>query len=294
MDKTNRLTRIREWDMRIVGWMASHGLFFTRIAMGVVFIWFGALKPLQLSPAQALVENVTFWIPIPNFVLFLGIWEVVIGVCFLFERTLRAAIILLFLHMPGTLLPFFVLPEQCFVHFPFALTLEGQYIVKNLVLVAAALVIGGTIRLQNQGFFRFAPSEFLQLIQRSQWREAQPGQKLTHEGTADGRVLYLQSGQAQVTRAGETIARLGPQTFIGEMGFLTGEPSSATVITETPVRYLAWPHQDLENLIRDHPGLGQALHASMAMDLVAKLKQSPKDGEDQNRQSTPAPPVASA
>ncbi|MFT5623099.1 MAG: putative membrane protein YkgB, partial [Bacteroidia bacterium] len=52
----------------------------------------------------------------------------------------------LFVQMPGTFLPLVLLPEVCFTQFPLGLTLEGQYIIKNLILISAALVIGGQVR----------------------------------------------------------------------------------------------------------------------------------------------------
>ncbi len=80
----------------------------------------------------------------------LGVWEVLIGVCLLFRPTIRIALALLFLQMPGTMLPLVILPEVTFTSVPFGLTLEGQYIVKNLALVSAALVVGGTARLRSE------------------------------------------------------------------------------------------------------------------------------------------------
>ena len=59
---------------------------------------------------------------------------------------IRISIFLLFLQMPGTFLPLVLLPEVCFTDFPYGLTLEGQYIVKNLIIISSALVIGGTVR----------------------------------------------------------------------------------------------------------------------------------------------------
>jgi uncharacterized membrane protein YkgB len=73
---------------------------------------------------------------------------VTIGIAFLFRRTLRLAIGLLFLQMIGTFLPLVLLPEVTFQpgRYPYAPTLVGQYILKNLLIVAAALVVGGTVR----------------------------------------------------------------------------------------------------------------------------------------------------
>ena len=62
-----------------------------------------------------------------------------------FEFQTRS-ILLLFIQMPGTFLPLILLPEVCFTSFPFGLTLEGQYIVKNLIIISAALVVGSTVR----------------------------------------------------------------------------------------------------------------------------------------------------
>lgn len=134
-------------DARIARWMAAHGITTLRVALGVVFIWFGALKFVPgLSPAEGLVRATVPFIPGELFLPFLGLWEVVIGIGFLTGRALRLTILLLFLQMPGTLAPVVLLPERVFTHFPFGLTLEGQYIVKNLVLIAGALVIGATVR----------------------------------------------------------------------------------------------------------------------------------------------------
>lgn len=141
--------RVRPWlerhEFLVSAWMDRNGYRLLRIAMGIVFIWFGALKPLGLSPAEALVAKATSWIPVPGFLYILAVWEVVIGICFLFERLTRWAVVLLLLHMPGTMLPLVTLRDETFVRFPYALSLEGQYIVKNLVLIAAGIVIGGQI-----------------------------------------------------------------------------------------------------------------------------------------------------
>jgi uncharacterized membrane protein YkgB len=127
--------------------MARHGITILRIALGVVFIWFGALKLFPgMSPAEDLVRATVPWLPGGLFLPLLATWEIAIGVGFLTGRALRITILLLFLQMPGTLAPVLLLPERVFAVFPFALTLEGQYIVKNLVLIAAALVIGATVR----------------------------------------------------------------------------------------------------------------------------------------------------
>lgn len=79
------------------------------------------------------------------FVSLLGWWEVTIRVGLLFRPLHRTAILLLLLQMPGTHLPLVLLPEVCFTEVPRGLTLEGQYIIKNAVLIGAALVVDDTV-----------------------------------------------------------------------------------------------------------------------------------------------------
>ena len=137
---------VDELDRAIAGWMERYGKRLLRLSLAVIFIWFGALKPFGLSPAQELVERTVYWLPPELVVPVLGWWEVAIGVCLLFRPLIRLGVFLLALQMPGTMLPLILLPEVCFTSFPLGLTLEGQYIVKNLILISAALVVGGTVR----------------------------------------------------------------------------------------------------------------------------------------------------
>jgi uncharacterized membrane protein YkgB len=134
-------------DLHITRWMARHGLTLLRIGLGITFLWFGALKLFpNLSPAEQLVRQTIFFIDPDLFIPVLAIWEVVIGLGLLIGRYMRLTLLLLFLQMPGTMLPLLVLPEAVWTSFPFGLTLEGQYIIKNLVLVTAGIVLGGTVR----------------------------------------------------------------------------------------------------------------------------------------------------
>ena len=135
-----------EMDRRIAGWMERYGHLLLRYSLGMVFIWFGGLKPFGLSPVQGRVSRTVFWFPPGIFVPILGWWEGAIGVGSLFRPLLRIALFLLFLQLPGAALPLVLLPEICFTDVPFALSLEDQYIIKTLILISAALVIGGTVR----------------------------------------------------------------------------------------------------------------------------------------------------
>ncbi len=134
-------------DRQIAGFMTRYGVVALRWAVGMVFIWFGALKLFPgMSPAEELVKNTVYFFDPSWFFPLLGVWEILIGLFLLIRPLIRAAIFLLFLQMPGTFLPLVLLPGVCFTDFPFGLTLEGQYIIKNLVIISAALVVGGTVR----------------------------------------------------------------------------------------------------------------------------------------------------
>jgi uncharacterized membrane protein YphA (DoxX/SURF4 family) len=136
-----------EIDAQITRWMARYGLVIMRVGLGVVFLWFGLLKLFPgLSPAEDLVRNTIFFVDPNLFLPVLALWEAAIGLGLIIGKGMRLTLLLLFLQMPGTALPIVILPEVVWTSFPFVLTLEGQYIVKNLVLIGAGLVLGGTVR----------------------------------------------------------------------------------------------------------------------------------------------------
>lgn len=139
--------RFEKIDIAITGWMARNGLTILRIGLGLIFLWFGALKFFPgLSPAESLVRNTVYFVNPEYFIPVLATWEVLIGIGFIWGKWLRITLLLLFLQMPGTAMPIFILPEVVWTAFPYGLTLEGQYIFKNLVLIASALVLGATVR----------------------------------------------------------------------------------------------------------------------------------------------------
>lgn len=133
--------------------MGAIGIPALRISFAIIFFWFGILKPLGLSPAEGLLKQTVTWLPFiePDIWLHLiGYWEMVIGILFLFKKTTRIAIALLFLQMTGTFMPLVFLPEITFQNGNiFTLTLEGQYIIKNLMIISAALIIGGDFQRQK-------------------------------------------------------------------------------------------------------------------------------------------------
>ncbi len=134
-------------DLYITHWMARYGLLIMRLGLGIVFFWFGALKLAPgLSPAEDLVRNTIYFVDPDLFLPVLAVWEMLIGLGLITGKYMRATLLLLFLQMPGTALPLILLPEVTWTAFPYGLTLEGQYIIKNLALIGAAFVLGGTVR----------------------------------------------------------------------------------------------------------------------------------------------------
>ncbi|MEO0743275.1 MAG: hypothetical protein AAF089_16955 [Bacteroidota bacterium] len=145
-----RYPALDRFDRRLSALLGHVGIAALRIAVALVFIWFGGLKLVEgLSPAEDLVKATVYWVNPDVFFPILGVWEVLIGVGLLWRPLVRGALFLLALQMPGTFLPLVLLPEVCFTAFPFGLTMEGQYIVKNLVIIAAALVVGSTVRARS-------------------------------------------------------------------------------------------------------------------------------------------------
>jgi uncharacterized membrane protein YkgB len=135
-------------DTRICEGMDKYCQPLMRFSIALIFIWFGLLKPLGLSPEEELIKRTIYWVSPQVFLPVLGWWEVAVGLCLLHRPLIRIALLLLFLQLPGTMLPLILLPDICFSHPPFGLSLEGQYIVKNIFLVSAAFVIGGKVRAQ--------------------------------------------------------------------------------------------------------------------------------------------------
>jgi uncharacterized membrane protein YphA (DoxX/SURF4 family) len=132
--------------------MARYGVLTLRVTLGIVFLWFGMLKFFPgLSPAQTLavktIDVLAFGL-LPSSVglVLLALLECAIGLGLISGRFIRLTLLLLAFQMVGAASPLFLFPAEVFTQFPYAPTLEGQYIIKNLVLVSAGIVIGATVR----------------------------------------------------------------------------------------------------------------------------------------------------
>ncbi len=138
-------------DRRLTRWLAQYGLTMLRVSIGVIFVWFGVLKFWPgLSPADQLatdtMDKLTFGL-IPHDVarVLLATLETAIGIGLLTGKFMRHTLLMLVFQMMGAATPLFLFPELTWSR-PFVPTIEGQYILKNLVVVSAALTIGATVR----------------------------------------------------------------------------------------------------------------------------------------------------
>jgi putative oxidoreductase len=135
-------------DERVRETLRRYGPGIMRWTLGIVFIWFGALKVLNVTPVAALVADTLAFVPIPASIILpaLGVFEIVAGGLLVAGRMLRAVLAVLTGHLIGT---FLVLVTQPHVAFqdgnPFLLTTEGEFVVKNLVLIAGTLLVAAAL-----------------------------------------------------------------------------------------------------------------------------------------------------
>lgn len=143
------MSKVSKWerlDRLMIDFMTANGTRLLRVALGITFIWFGALKVVGRSPVADLVAQTVYWLPPAFFVPFLGWWEVVVGVGLLLGVALRLVLLLFWLQMAGTFLVLVLRPELAFQSGnPLLLTVVGEFVIKNLVLIAAGLVIGSNV-----------------------------------------------------------------------------------------------------------------------------------------------------
>jgi len=136
--------RLDKW---MIQFMAHYSVLIMRISLAVVFIWFGLLKVTGYSPVVDLVAKTVYWFPPKIVIPVLGVWEIIVGYGLLFGVLLRLTLFLFWIQMAGTFLVLVLLPHVAFqIGNPFLLTMAGEFVIKNLVLIAAGLVIGSTVR----------------------------------------------------------------------------------------------------------------------------------------------------
>lgn len=134
-------------DSRITTTLGKISFPLIRISLAVVFLWFGLLKILDVSPVSDLLSRTVYWLDASWFVPVLGIIEVSIGASLLIGRGLRLVLPMFAAQMLGTFLVLVVMPDVAFQQGnPFLLTTEGEFVVKNLVLFSAGLAVGARVQ----------------------------------------------------------------------------------------------------------------------------------------------------
>jgi len=132
------------WDDSVLAALHRWSVPALRIALGLVFLWFGALKVFGVSPITPMLRETYRFLALPVVILLLGVWEMLIGIGLVFKLALRHTLCLLCLHMAGTFLALWLAPSIFFLHGnPLVLTVNGEFVVKNLVFLTAGFVIAG-------------------------------------------------------------------------------------------------------------------------------------------------------
>ncbi len=144
------IRQVKELDRSLIALFYRYGHMLHRVSIGVLFIWFGLLKPFGHKTTTSILAHTIYWGDPESMVLILGWWEVTIGVCLLFRPLVRVALLLLLIRLPGVILTFVLNPEICFYSFPFSPTPEGQYLIKDLAIFNATLAIAGSSHLHDK------------------------------------------------------------------------------------------------------------------------------------------------
>ena len=139
--------RIVAVDNKILAFLERHSLTLLRVSLGIVFVWFGALKVFGATPVTELVSSVVYWVDPDWFVPVLGVFELIVGLGLIFGTGMRIVLLLFLAQMAGTFLVLIIRPEIAFQGGnPLLLTTEGEFVVKNLVLISAGLAVGSGLR----------------------------------------------------------------------------------------------------------------------------------------------------
>ncbi len=139
--------RYRSFDHALIDFLARISLPLLRVSLGVVFVWFGALKVAGVTPVADLVAATVYWFDASWFVPLLGVFEILVGLGLVTGRLMRLVLLLFALQMIGTFLVFVIQPEVAFQNGnPVRLTVEGEFVAKNLVLLAAGAALGARLK----------------------------------------------------------------------------------------------------------------------------------------------------
>lgn len=143
-----------KFNTSVTTWLSEFSVPLARIALFIVFFWFGALKLFGESPAGPLVEDLLEhtlpFMTFETFIVCLGIYEMIIGILFLIPGIEQLSLVVFLPHLFMTTGPLVLLPEVTWASFMIP-TLEGQYIIKNLLIVALAVLLASRLRKSKEG-----------------------------------------------------------------------------------------------------------------------------------------------
>ena len=131
--------------MKFQNFLKKHTVKFSRFSLFLIYFWFGVLKIFGQSPASQLVKDL-FDVTLSNFLSFstffvlFSFFEIAIGISFLFPKLTKISLYATFLHIITTFIPLLFLSNQTWSAL-FVPTFEGQYIIKNLLIISLALMI---------------------------------------------------------------------------------------------------------------------------------------------------------
>jgi uncharacterized membrane protein YkgB len=138
-------------DRAVTGFLRRWSVPALRISLGIVFVWFGLLKVFGVTPVTDLVGDTVYWVDPAWFVPVLGVAETAIGIALILGRLLRPALAAMAAQLLGTFLVLVVLPDVAFQDGnPLLVTVEGEFVVKNLVLLTAGMVVGATVTARGE------------------------------------------------------------------------------------------------------------------------------------------------
>ncbi len=138
-----RFTQAGQVEQQAVKLMDEKAIPLLRVSLAITYLWFGLLKIIGKSPVSGMVARTAFFLPRQFVVPFMGIWEMAIGLGLLFRFPLRLTLVAYFAQLAGTFMVLIVRPKEAFQKKnPLLLTKEGEFVIKNLVLASAGLVVG--------------------------------------------------------------------------------------------------------------------------------------------------------
>jgi CRP-like cAMP-binding protein len=155
---------------------------------------------------------------------------------------------------------------------------EALFILANLVRLAIDFYRDRTSRFTpDELIFRnscipgLSSSDARRLLSTSSPVDAPAGTTITREGEAVPTLMFILSGQVEIRVGNSAIGRCRRSDFVGEIGVMGGETATATAVTLTPVRYLAFDGEALRRLVARDRGIGHELELAFRHSLREKL-----------------------